>query len=315
MEQRINAARECCINGDGVSVILAADFTDHKEYRKIKMSNDLANYFREIAINHISDLTAKLSDGNYRLVEYDAGYRTESHEIDYIDTNQSVYDGLKSILLEIPNIHDISMFDGDEEITKRLSFYIIQIQDVNRGIIKLLRRYSPKKELSRGKLFGALFKNGTFDKLEDKVFLFDEQIDVFEFEQVLFINSMYNFQLIFKYFEQLRTYADVILSDINTAIPISNFGEFQDCCKGQMQMLAKIQNISRKSYFKDVTMDDLKRTIQAFRLNVQTTIENGEEKILFEKKNRWDILKLLDDDYLGSIMTNMNYIVNSKKVV
>ena len=45
--------------------------------------------------------------------------------------------------------------------------------------------------------------------------------------------------------------------------------------------------------------------------------ENGEERLLFEGNpdKRWLILKLLDDDFLGSIMTNQKYEVNSKSLL
>ena len=50
---------------------------------------------------------------------------------------------------------------------------------------------------------------------------------------------------------------------------------------------------------------------------MQIVNENGQEKLLFEANpnKRWLILKLLDDDYLGSIMTNEKYEVNSKSRV
>jgi hypothetical protein len=59
---------------------------------------------------------------------------------------------------------------------------------------------------------------------------------------------------------------------------------------------------------------DIRRTIEAFDLDVQIVRENRHEKLLFEANpnKRWLILKLLDDDYLGSIMTNEKYEVNSK---
>jgi hypothetical protein len=61
-------------------------------------------------------------------------------------------------------------------------------------------------------------------------------------------------------------------------------------------------------------MQDIRRTIDAFKLDVQVVHEDGQDKLLFEANpnKRWLILKLLDDDYLGSIMTNEKYEVNSK---
>jgi len=81
-----------------------------------------------------------------------------------------------------------------------------------------------------------------------------------------------------------------------------------------MQMMSKLAEIARKPYLERVTMLDIRRAIEAFHLDVQIVNENGQEKLLFEANpnKRWLILKLLDDSYLGSIMTNEKYEVNSK---
>ncbi len=61
-------------------------------------------------------------------------------------------------------------------------------------------------------------------------------------------------------------------------------------------------------------MTDIKKVITEFNLSVPVVIDNGMEKIVFEPapEKRWQILKLLDDDYLGSVMTHAKYAANSK---
>ena len=67
-------------------------------------------------------------------------------------------------------------------------------------------------------------------------------------------------------------------------------------------------------------MSTSKREHQASRSEVSIKIvgrRNGEEKLRFDnsRERRWLILKLLDDDYLGSVMTRQKYEVNSKSVL
>jgi len=52
-------------------------------------------------------------------------------------------------------------------------------------------------------------------------------------------------------------------------------------------------------------MADIKRTIPEFSLDVQIVRDGRKEEVLFESdpKKRRLILKVLDEDYLGSIMT------------
>src|SRR5262249_18716266 len=125
------------------------------------------------------------------------------------------------------------------------------------------------------------------------------------------------FQRIFDYLEELRAKANQAVNTVLARIPVSNHEEFRATCTGQLQMMAKLAQIARKPYLNRVTMADIRRTIDAFRLDVQTELDHDQEKLRFEGslEKRWLILKLLDDDYLGSIMTNEKYEVNSKSAV
>ena len=82
-----------------------------------------------------------------------------------------------------------------------------------------------------------------------------------------------------------------------------------------LQKLAKLRNIANKPYLPNITMEDIKRTIARNKLNVEIVNENGEDKIKFDPKDKWVILNILDDAYLESEMTHLNYEVNSKKLL
>ncbi len=62
-------------------------------------------------------------------------------------------------------------------------------------------------------------------------------------------------------------------------------------------------------------MEDIRRTIDRNRLNVEIVVENGQEKLKFDPKDKWAILNLLDDAYLESEMTHLNYEVSSKRLL
>ena len=81
--------------------------------------------------------------------------------------------------------------------------------------------------------------------------------------------------------------------------------------------VVELAQIARKPYLGRVTMQDIRRTIDEFHIDVQIVQENGHDKLLFEGSptKRWLILKLLDDDYLGSTMTHEKYEVNSKSAL
>lgn len=198
-----------------------------------------------------------------------------------------------------------------------LRFYAVVVSPSARRRAVFFRTYSPKKELTRRAGFAALSIRGTYDKVDSKIFLFDNDTDCFAWDGYLFIRNVGAFQRIFGYFEELRASANATIDAVLGQIPVSNADAFRATCTGQLQMLSKLAQIARKPYLARVTMQDMRRTIDEFHLDVQIIQENGQDKLVFEGSlaKRWLILKLLDDDYLGSTMTHEKYEVNSKSAL
>jgi hypothetical protein len=97
-------------------------------------------------------------------------------------------------------------------------------------------------------------------------------------------------------------------------VPIANFNEFERACSGHLQMQAKLKNIASKPYLKKVKMADIKRLLLQFpSLGVQIVKRGGKEMLLFDPKDKWAVLRLLDDDYLGSVLTGEKYEVTGKR--
>ena len=98
---------------------------------------------------------------------------------------------------------------------------------------------------------------------------------------------------------------------------IENFDAFAALCEGHLLKMAKLRNIADKPYLQHVTMKDVKRVVKDFNLQVRFVKKDGEDRLLFDPadKDKWIILRILDDDYLGSVMTKLKYEANSKRPV
>jgi hypothetical protein len=95
---------------------------------------------------------------------------------------------------------------------------------------------------------------------------------------------------------------------VRAHIPISNTDVFRARCTGQLQMLAKITQIARKPYLQRVTMQDIRRFIDEFHIDVQIVQENGQEApARGESHETLAQSEALDDDYRGSTMTHEQY--------
>ena len=66
-------------------------------------------------------------------------------------------------------------------------------------------------------------------------------------------------------------------------------------------------------------MSDVKKVIAESGLSIQIIEVNGQEKLLFDPqaktREKYSLLRLLNDDYLQSIMTGKKYEVTGKREV
>jgi len=273
------------------------------------------NLRRDLAAEFLTAAQAASPDENIVLRPYDPGYMPNWNELCYIDLAEN--DRIAELIRRLSQVQQAELFREQDEIVDYLRFYAIVVSPSARRHAVFLRTYSPKKELTRRAGFAALLNNGHYDKVDSKIFLFDQETDCFSWSGYLFIRSVSAFQRIFNYFEALRAKADETVTTVLAQIPVSNADEFRAACTSQMQMMSKLAQIARKPYLNRVTLLDIRRTIDEFQLDVRVVEENGQQKLLFEANpnRRWLILKLLDDDFLGSVMTNQKYEVNSKSAL
>jgi hypothetical protein len=300
--------REAIANNPAVGVLLASEPGQEVILQRLNLREDLAAEFLAAGRDAVPAEDVVLRP-------YDPGYKPDRGEICYVELED--HEDMQELLRSISQVQQAEIFRERDEVVDHLRFYAIVLSPSARRHAVFLRTYSPKKELSRKAGFAALFNRGQYDKVENKIFLFDREVDCFSWAGYLFVYNVASFQRIFKYFEELRAKADETVTTILQHIPISNADAFRAAGTGQMQMMAKLAQIAKKPYLNRVTMQDIRRTIDAFHLDVRIEREDGQDKLVFEANpnRRWVILKMLDDDYLGSVMTDQKYEVNSKSAL
>jgi Domain of unknown function (DUF4868) len=285
------------------------------ELQRINLDDEIAGEFFDIA-----DAAAN-RDRDRRLRRYEAGLKLDGTEIAFINLRAAgagvTEEGIADLLESCCALDDLDLFTAQDDVVERMRFYVIVVQD-NENCAVFVRNFRPTtNELTRsGKL--ALFgEAGQFDRVRQPIFLFDQIIDCYYWDDYLFIRNTTQFQRIFGYFQRLRERADAIVDAILERVPVDNADEFRRACVGQQQMMSKLAQISEKEYFDEITLDDLSQTIDDFGLEIEIVGAGADRKLVFERTpdRRWLILKLLDDDYLGSTMTDAKYEVNSKSQI
>lgn len=303
------------LRGKKYSVTIAmATFSaddDHPVCRSLNISVDVANGFRGFADEAAAAICQLRDDGDLRLIEYTAGFKPDDHQLEYMTLED---DSVGQLLRSIPSPAQISLLGDLGKFIDHVRFYFLVLSHDNRRVV-LFRRYSRNKELLRSKNLFMRLLGERYERISEPTFQFAPGFDAMLFRDHVFILNKANFHHIFRYYEQLRSIASRSLGKIRAAVPISDFDAFSASCLGHLQKLEKLKNISQKPYLKKVTIRDLKKTIREFRLKVKIVRVDGAEQLLFDPQDRWAILNLLDDAYLGSTMTGLKYEANSKRPV
>jgi len=281
------------------------------DFQRVAISTNLSGEFRRIVADFLARRRKDLDTGDLVLNNHSPLTKLDSHEVEHLDL--SAYESIGNQIATLPDIEGLETFSADEDFIAALRFYVIIVKPKKGEPIFCFRSYSPKRELARSALFAIVFREGHYDRFSDNLFLFDQHIDCICRGVHLFIFSKDKFQKIFQFYELLLKTAKDTLATIKARVPIDNFDEFESACEGHLLKVAKLKNIASKPYLAKVTMQDIKKVIKKYHLPIGTVGKGTNEKIHFDATDRWAILRLLDDDYLESVMTGENYEVNSKR--
>jgi hypothetical protein len=288
-------------------------FEEFPAFETLPLSADLAEEFRQLVQDVTVETHEGISNGSLVLLQYNAGSKLDGYEREYLNIRRYGHviryiEALKTSLPFVDNYRPKDQADRD------IKFYVVVVQPKKGEPVMFFRTYSHRKDLRFTGKIRAMFTGEHFYSAQEPEFLFDRKIDCFVYENSIFIIHKENFQKIFRFFELVMQVANETMDVIRTSIPIANFDEFEAACSRDMRMVAKLRNIASRPYLNHVTMEDIKKVKRELpSLKIEIVREGREEKILFDKRNKWELLRLLDDDFLKSIMTGLNYEVNSKR--
>lgn len=280
-------------------------------FERLHLSNELTDEFRGIAVYLLEQSRRNKNNGNMVLRSYAVESKLDPYEIEHLDL--SAYDTILEQIDPLTSLAEIGLFGEDEKFIANLRFYVITVQLAEGEPVHFYRSYTPKRMLSRSRMFAVWFSQGQYDKVTQPVFLFDHYIDCVSRGNTMFIFKKDNFQEIFRFFEMVRKVAKETLDTIRMRVPIQNFEAFAHDCEGHLAKLVKLKNIAAKPYWNRITIHNMKKVIEKNNLPVKIVETDGKEMLLYDPTDKWVLLKLLDDDYLWSLMTEQSYEVNGKR--
>lgn len=239
-------------------------------------------------------------------------YKPDPHDLEYCLAADvgSVQQSVESV----KDLNQATAFDpNDTAFKRRLSYSaIVLTKDEQRAVF--FRRFTAKSELARKRGVALMLKDGIYENVDEEIFVFDEDVDCFVFEDQLHVVHKLNYRKIFEQLDAVYAKAVEAAGALKGKVPIRNFAEFEDACSKHGAMADKIIAISSRDYFDTLSVEVLEPVIEEFGLQIEVHEEDGVKSLVFEKdvSRRFRILKLMDDDFLRSAFTEHRYEANSK---
>lgn len=181
-----------------------------------------------------------------------------------------------------------------------VNFYFIQVADHERHNIKIFRKYSKSKTLSKGIICRLL--DNTFNKINASIIQIEENVDFIVIDDAhIFIVNRYSFETITNYRDKYIESLGLALDKIEEADLIENFDEFKEDCQSSIK-IAKQFNEAMKKNSIDLIQNNTDLVVSVIRDN-NLPIDFIENKFIYEGKEHLGVLvALLSDRYVKTLI-------------
>ncbi|MDP9404214.1 MAG: DUF4868 domain-containing protein [Actinomycetota bacterium] len=280
---------------------------------RLKTTEALADEFAVVATTWARELRSRT------IVRYSAGRTPSEHELASLSAQE--VPGFVDLVRSLEGDVDLPTFSIGGSVSQKLTFYVVSLRRSNPGWIHFFRAKSSRSlRLSRSRKIAALFTGELFDQVTEDPLLFDQSFDAVSDGADILMTNQRNFEKSLDFLSDARDAAEATLRSATKNLPVANLDEFLAAAAADINMISKIRSITEKmarnaEYAKALTRHRL-LGFAALHPSLELDLEGppGKEKLVFhnDPQRRWRILKILDDDYLHSQLTEFDYEVNSK---
>lgn len=178
----------------------------------------------------------------------------------------------------------------------------------------LLKRITPSKIITTGGVLAWVFSGDTFKGLTNDVLTIDDHFDAFVCDGTLIFENKQNFEKALQFETIIQQIADETLKDIKQIGIVENFDELKTMLADDYHSIRKLNKLRQKQYFKEKTFNDYLKIIRDYNVAVTVDTKNKQFKVANKAQAKL-LIKVLNDDYLRSDLTNLKYAANSKEDV
>ena len=266
-----------------------------------EIQTNLSNYF----IEQESDFLSNIEE----TIEFDGKYKPDNNELLKI----SNFDDLDNLESAVRNPLDIVDIDPSEDSFSGIkALFSGYIDDDNKAKI-LIQRFE-KRRIITNNGFTLFHSNDVYKRIEDIGLTIDNKLTGILYDGILTFKSFHLMRQIFDLSDYYREATDSDISDFSnlTQINIVDLDKFLAISDSWIRR--KISLIQQSGILDNVPLRTIKAVADDFSVCMFINASNQIE-IPAERKAVKAILRLLDEDYYKSPLSQTHCIANSKRVI
>jgi len=177
-------------------------------------------------------------------------------------------------------------------------------------------------QVRKAKWLGLVQQHGVYGRVEPTdILLMRTDFEVVVVAGYAFFWKKATFERAFGFLDQLKAESLETFNSVTTSLKIDGIDELRKACTSQPQMMAKMSSIKRSmdtdpEYAAAMTMPKLVDYVKQHpHVDIAIVGNGSDRRFVFDPSpaRRFQLLKLLDDDFLHSVLTKRDYEAGSKQ--
>lgn len=252
------------------------------------------------------------------VIEYEPATSTNDGQIMWIRVADVPL--LNAIVEESADMADMPLFDPNKSSLGYLQLSAMRAAKDDAAAV-FLQSLRGNQIVAQSRRIGVIVRKGIVDvPPSGQILLFSKDVAVVAVGDVAFFKDRPAFQRLFGYLEDLRRRAAATFRSVTETLRIDGIDQMAAAVTGSPAMLGKMASIQRKldqfpQYRAALTMPRLVAFVRRhpeYQVDIDGDGEAAQLVFRNDPQHRFKILKLLDDDYLHSELTTLEYEANSK---
>lgn len=268
----------------------------------IKTDINISEFFKE---NIVDFLEKKLenNDNQIEYIDYDPDTKVERNIV--LQIAKTEVDLVEEYLQKLEDLENMN--DSKQIKQNNLWGYIVHFNDIN---LYLFKKFNSSKITLKAKGFmNALIQDGVLNSVEEDLITFDRNVDCILYEDKFLIFNKENFEKVFDFFEKMYEIVEANIINLATKGLIQETDKLFEHCKNDSRKIKKLKNILNSGLVDSIDKTKFNDINDKFELGLEFDTHGN---ILMNEEKTWQILALLNDDYLNSDLTSLNYEAQGK---